>query len=1017
VRTLAFLLRRFAAQRLLGLAIVVALGFTIGVLVAGPVYADASREAIATAAVRTAPVNVRNVRLSFYGDVTDGWADLDATIRETTENLPVGAYVAQARGEGRMVGAEGDPVSIPLLFRDGAERHVTAFEGTAPSAVGEVALMANVAERLGVGIGDAVTVIGPTDVERTLRVTATYGRPRTDDDFWFGSQTPIPEEEGAELPPGLFSREGYLALAADLGISSQFVWDLYLDLEGVRFDDAQRLPGLIQRDVATLQQAPGLSDLAVSTGLGALFELARQRIADLRVPILLVVFQVAAVALAVLAGVGALVLSRQSFELAVLRSRGFSRGKLLAGQTIQAVLSAIVAYPLGLALGVGLARLASRSNGPSLPSATFPIRVGGSAQALGLLGAALGAVALVLVSVPHLRRTILEERRLVSREDRPLLARMPVELFILPLAAFSYVELRGIEAAATIERTSLNPLVLLTPTLVIFGASFLALRLLLFVLRRLDRRIGRTRRLSTYLTGRRLGRASGTSFAIALLLLLSVGLMVVASSYRAIVLRNQEDTAHQQIGADWRIEVAAPAEPLAALGALPANATGVVRIVPYLEVRPEFPLTTLALSVDPRSYEAGGWWREDFSPEPESSWLDAIEVRDAPVPVPAGPTPDVLEIAAEPLDDGAEGLEFVATVESADGGIHELVLGELGPAYAGTVRDAEALSGATLLSVALRTPEATGPDRASVRIRSVNGQAAGPMLSGWEALRWRGSDASVERSGEEVVVTVDAGVGHVLGGIAPPADPLPALVSPGIARSQADVFRASVGGQLLEFEQVAEAEHFPTAPQDFFVTSTPALLRSAARVPEAGLSLGEVWATGAADPRPALERAGFLVRSTASAEPIRAFLAQLPPSLAVGLDGATAVGGLGLVTIGVAVGLSLAQRRRAFEFASLRAMGVRSRTIARIVVLEQAVLLGFAVLAGLALGYGVLRWLLPYVGRSIGAPFPPPVLVLDWTALGLALAAIVVATAIGIAVALRALLRASVTGILRGEAE
>jgi putative ABC transport system ATP-binding protein len=38
--TLRFLLKRFFAQRLLGLAIVVTLGFTIGVLVAGPIYAD-----------------------------------------------------------------------------------------------------------------------------------------------------------------------------------------------------------------------------------------------------------------------------------------------------------------------------------------------------------------------------------------------------------------------------------------------------------------------------------------------------------------------------------------------------------------------------------------------------------------------------------------------------------------------------------------------------------------------------------------------------------------------------------------------------------------------------------------------------------------------------------------------------------------------------------------------------------------------------------------------------------------
>ena len=60
--TLRFLLKRFFAKRLLGLAIVVTLGFTIGVLVAGPIYADAAREAILSSATSTAPVTVGNVR-------------------------------------------------------------------------------------------------------------------------------------------------------------------------------------------------------------------------------------------------------------------------------------------------------------------------------------------------------------------------------------------------------------------------------------------------------------------------------------------------------------------------------------------------------------------------------------------------------------------------------------------------------------------------------------------------------------------------------------------------------------------------------------------------------------------------------------------------------------------------------------------------------------------------------------------------------------------------------------------
>jgi hypothetical protein len=57
------------------------------------------------------------------------------------------------------------------------------------------------------------------------------------------------------------------------------------------------------------------------------------------------------------------------------------------------------------------------------------------------------------------------------------------------------------------------------------------------------------------------------------------------------------------------------------------------------------------------------------------------------------------------------------------------------------------------------------------------------------------------------------------------------------------------------------------------------------------------------------------------------------------------------------------------------------------------------------------------VGKTIGAPFPAPVLVLDTAALFVSLVAIAVATALGLAAAVRALLRASVTSVLRGEAE
>jgi ABC-type lipoprotein release transport system permease subunit len=1007
--TLRFLLKRFFAQRLLGLAIVVTLGFTIGVLVAGPIYADAAREAILSSAVSTAPVTVKNVRFQTYGNPAYDYETANATLEDEVSSLPVGEIVPQGRGTVRLVGADPNaPLSLTVLFRDGATDHLP-FRGEPPRGPGEIALPSGIARLLGVDLGETVTAVGPTGEQAELTLVGRFEPPDREDPFWFGDQTPFPPPDSTELSPALMDRAGYLEVAPALGVTSEYVWDVYLDLVGVPFVQAERIPQEIERISDELRATPEFTQLQVSTGLDTLITLVRQRVEDLRVPIFLVVFQIGAVTLAILAGVGSLVLSRQSFELAVLRSRGFSSGKLLAAQGVQAVFTAIVAYPLGLLLGMALAKLASNANGPSLPGVLFPIGLSTFALALGAIGALIGAITLLLLSLPHVRRTILEERRLLSREDRPLISRVPVELFVLPVALFTFVELRGTAVQSTSARDQLDPLVLLTPTLLIFALSFLALRLLLWVLRRLDRPVARTKSLPTYLATRRLSRSPGTSFATSLLLVLAVGLLIVSTSYRAIVLRNHEDTAHQQVGADWNVQIAVPDDPLIATSSVPPNAVAVIRSQPVFELPGSFTLTPSVVAVDPKRFATGGWWRSDYSTTPLETWLADIEVPDPAVPV-SGESFTATVTAGAP----AEGLQLQVTYETGDDHVRTASAGTI---VQGTKTYEAALDGAdAILSISFLEVAAEAPDSFALELRDV---AAGePVALGtWTPLRWRGSDGTVTPAGSGISITIDTGAGHVVGGIAPPIGPLPALVSPEISRSQGSPFVATIGGQRLDFQQVALAQAFPSVLGDFVVVSTPALLRAAVRIPEPGLALNEVWAMGKEDPRSALRRAGMIPGPTQAAGPIIGALAQLPQSLAVGMNFATAVGGLGLVVLGVAIGLYFAQRRREFEFASLRAMGTEPGQVSRVLLLEQGLMITFAILAGAGIGFGVLRLLMPYVGRSIGSAFPPPILVFDWPALAVSLSAIVAASAIGLLAALRALLRSSVTSVLRGEAE
>jgi hypothetical protein len=491
---------------------------------------------------------------------------------------------------------------------------------------------------------------------------------------------------------------------------------------------------------------------------------------------------------------------------------------------------------------------------------------------------------------------------------------------------------------------------------------------------------------------------------------LAVGLLIVSTSYRAIVLRNHEDTAHQQVGADWNVQIAVPDDPLIAASSVPANAVAVIRSQPVFELPGSFTLSPSVIAVDPRRFATGGWWRSDYSKTPLDTWLRDIEVPDPAVPV-SGESFTATITAGAP----AEGLRLQVTYETDDDHVRTASAGSI---VQGTQTYEAALDGAdAILSVTfLEQGTAEVPDSFALELRDV---AAGePMALGtWTPLRWRGSDGTVTPAGSGISVTIDTGAGHVVGGIAPPIGPLPALVSPEISRSQGSPFVATLGGQRLDFEQVALAEAFPSVLGDFVVVSTPALLRAAVRIPEPGLALNEVWAMGKQDPRPALRQAGMIPGPTQAAGPIIGALAQLPQSLAVGMNFATAVGGLGLVVLGVAIGLYFAQRRREFEFASLRAMGTEPKQVSRVLLLEQGLMITFAILAGAGIGFGVLRLLMPYVGRSIGSAFPPPILVFDWPALAVSLSAIVAASAIGLLAALRALLRSSVTSVLRGEAE
>jgi predicted lysophospholipase L1 biosynthesis ABC-type transport system permease subunit len=252
-------------------------------------------------------------------------------------------------------------------------------------------------------------------------------------------------------------------------------------------------------------------------------------------------------------------------------------------------------------------------------------------------------------------------------------------------------------------------------------------------------------------------------------------------------------------------------------------------------------------------------------------------------------------------------------------------------------------------------------------------------------------------------------------GIQPTLQPLPAIVSEQVGMAPRTL---RVAGVELPIRPVATSTAFPgvgvSAP--FIIVSQPALadvLRSTPDPPPTSL---EAWSMGA-DPTSALAAAGRSVEELQSAAVVQSTLDQQPPALAMGMDAAASIAALVLVVAGVAATLYVAQRRRAYEFAALLAMGAPPRSLKGAILREQLWLVGAASVAGLVLGRACVLLASPQLRASVGVRFPTPLIVVDAPALLAAFAALAVATYLATRAAGRALTRLNVTTVLRGEVE
>ena len=998
-----------------GFAVAVLLVGTISAAVAslGPLYARAAGESTLTDRLRSSGYQAG---LSFLAAAEARYPAAIDRARELVHDH------ARVRGYGQPIAGASMGVTIAapgayhstvgtLATRDGVCRHVHLTAGRCPRGAGEAMVPAETATtgpRWAVGRTLAVhSLIGtPQGIEdgptlTTVRVVGAYRPLDTREAYWFGrpyfngrlgpavtsavdvgtSAVFVPEGTFGRLMPGL-------SVEVDVGVP--------IVPERIRLADVPAL----RRNVAVIEHrfprtTPQPGPPEMRTDLDHVLDLAGRDRRAVETATLVVICELATLALLVLFQVVGRAVDARGDEIALAKLRGLSPARTVGFALGEALSLLLVAAPLGLAIGYGVTVLLARA---ALVHGTPVVWTAPTGWALA--AAVAGSVAAAaLGAIRTLTRPVLEQWRFTSppRHSTRLLVAFDALVAVAAVGALVSVRHDGSQPRAVY---------LLAPTLLVIAVALIGVRVLPRLAGLGLRPTRGSRHLATFLALRQTVRRPG-GMRLAALLAVAVGLATFALSGEAVAQANREARAQTETGAPVQLDVQfAPGhDPQAAVEAADPHGRWAMAAATWTSdgafqaVGPT--ITGPILAVEPARLPAVGYdvrgqltsralaraVTEPGAPRPAVFTGRRIRVTITSTSL-AGPAPTVRIGVRQPHRTtqayGAGTLrlgrhDYVAAVPCTDSCAFTGIT--FSPSF-----DATRAMTAEVAVNAVAAAPADGTAFTAVRAELARlGAWRGEEVGYGASVRSRQVDGAVQTQ----VHSEDRSSPELVYADAP--NQVPVLAAPAAlsAPNRRGGTISDYGGHGAQYVVRRVVEPLPVvldqgavADLDYLRIRVPGLDREA----EWSVWLGPRAPGDAVD---RLERAGLIVQGRATEAGRRAELGRQGPALGLLLLVACAIAAAVLAIGGTAVALLADGRRRSFELAALRVVGVRQRTLRRSAVAEQVLLLGAAVLLGLPSGYLAARLVLPVVPEfsdptPVALRYSPPVVIALATAAGLA---------------------------------
>ncbi len=578
-KTFSFLIlaaKRLWNHRLLMLALLLGLIVAVGIMSSVPMYADATQNRLLQGELTEAGthrppfafmwryVGVWNGNISL-----DEYAPVDEYLSERAADvigLPSQQIIRHVSSDKLRLFAAGESQfeeNAPLLWANAGfitdlADHINVIEGAFPNDGGVIEMLVTqaTADRLGLQVGETYTLFGQgkdgSKIPLTLVGIWTPKDPA--DPFWF--YTPESLNEMVLTTEAAFRQQ--IAPLLDKPVSTA-VWYLILDgrairpakvsrlLEDIRTAESRTI-ALLDNTMLEISPVDALQSYGSSAGV---------------LTMTLTVFSLPVVGLALyfISLIAGMVVRRSRSEIAILRSRGMTRGQVLMIYGLEGLLLGILGLALGLLAGGEIAQFMGRTR-TFLDTAVFTMRTADdlvttiSPNALAYAGAAvlLSMLALLIPAYQTSRHTIVTLRTLQARDlQKPIWQRyfLDVLLLIPPLYGWYQLDRQGAIGAG--NDPFANPLLFLVPVLFSFSLGLFALRFFLSLMGILSWAARRLPSTTLLITLRQLSRSAGQYTGPLLLLTLTLSLATFTASMAVTLDDHLYDQAYYKVGADLNV--------------------------------------------------------------------------------------------------------------------------------------------------------------------------------------------------------------------------------------------------------------------------------------------------------------------------------------------------------------------------------------------------------------------------------------------------------------------------------